>query len=124
MESEILTVNCLKLNELTQNSRFYSTEAIQKAIDSIDLSEDTFHCCLKKQRDLSVDLSDITHIVTSLKIIGNDLVAEMRSVDTPANSYIVTKVLELDSVGVALQGSMHELNGNVSNIKFLYLYFK
>jgi hypothetical protein len=95
-----MKVTVLHIDHPNRNNRIYSRAVVESAIGQYkkqieekqsigvltDYNKDDASC--------SVDLSKASHIVNSLEIIGDELVADIRELDTPSGKILKLMMLE------------------------------
>lgn len=98
-------------NYINQNNRVYRTETLSESVDGImdkiknrALVGNLDHPIGSEEKVLQLLLSEASHLITDMKVSGNDVMGQLETLNTP-NGHVLANLLE-DKVyvGISLRG--------------------
>lgn len=107
-------------NYVNQNNRVYKTETLKEAVGKIQdriktraLVGNLDHPIGSEEKVLQLLLTDASHLISKLKVDGNDVIGTLETLNTP-NGHILSNLLEDEVyIGISLRGG-----GRITPTKF------
>lgn len=98
-------------NEINQNNRKYPKDLLKEGVDSVQeyikssqlLGELSHPISSELQRILTVDLKEVSHEITSLKLEDNDVVGQFRTLSTPNGTILYNLLKSGLTIGISLR---------------------
>lgn len=115
-----LPLKVLTANKATTNGRIYSSVVLEHAIEEFNSRK--FPCvCNNHGNHNHVDMAEVTHVVSSLELKGDDLIANIDILDTPRGKMLQTmiSVLGIDKFNVFPVGVGTLKNRKIVNDGFI-----
>ena len=105
------------------NGRIYPLEEIKASVDSINkrIAEgQTVYGELNHPDNLTIDLNNVSHIITEMKIDGSNAVGKARIIEGHPKGQIVKAILNAGGkLGVSSRGSGNVVEGRVSGFSLV-----
>lgn len=105
------------------NGRIYPLSEISSAVDAINarIAEgQTVYGELNHPDNLTIDLNNVSHIITEMKMDGNNAIGKARIIEGHPKGQIVKAILNAGGkLGVSSRGSGNVVEGNVSGFSIV-----
>lgn len=104
------------------NRRKYPLSEIKNAVDSIAkrISEGTtIYGELNHPEDLKIDLNNVSHIITEMKLDGTNAMGKAKILDTPKGQIVKAIIAGGGKLGVSSRGSGNVVEGTVSDFNLV-----
>jgi hypothetical protein len=109
-----LTVKICQADTPNKNNRLYSSEVLQSAIEKVATKE--MLGTIGMPEGPSVDLADVSHTITDLRLEGGFLVGKVKVLKTPKGKLLEELLSQPPSLDFRLAGvGQVDSNGVVSN---------
>jgi len=104
------------------NGRIYPLAEIKSAIENVNKKIKEGHTIygeLNHPDNLQIDLNNVSHIITEMKLAGNDAVGKAKILNTPKGQIVKAIIEGGGKLGVSSRGSGNVIEGKVNSFNLV-----